>query len=672
MIFPLFKNCYSLEVNVLKNHKKKEIVNIFDFANNIQLNDIVVVIEDNCARGICKINSSFIGFNDDMIINNYYSVEWISIFDDLNIKFKSQKTFYELTKDKWNRLVFTLSKYNKKLLRKVLNYINNSLKQFSDKKLKLYDEYDEKRIYVRKTWDGLLENKQNGLDISDDVWSKLINWCFNDDVKLKVKENTGYNEEDLSNISNLFFDCIHEINQVKDIQNQQILLNKFYEKNNPDIIKFHLSNHFILILHYLNEDFYFMDTHIKKALSLLFMLFGFKFNTNFKLDDYIYLNFRFKEFLKFLNSFNNFKQFEISNFRDFFVFSHLFVDKRLGNFYSNEPNLLKINLLNKIGDFEVINRNPKLNLNRLILNRFLSNFSINFNIINQLCASLNAGKHIILEGTPGTGKTDLAIKFSLASQVNSFINGYVLTTATSDWSTFDTIGGLMPNDEGLLEFHQGKFLEAISEDKWLIIDEINRADIDKAFGPLFTVLSGQDVELPYQINNKSMKICNWNKSFSKFDESKSTYYIGRNWRIIGTMNVADKDSLFDLSYAFMRRFMFVDVDLPLKDDYLNLISDWASDLDDYYVNNLIQLYELVNIRKMGPAIFKDMIEYIKYRCELDDLNKKLILSEAVGSYIVPQLEGLNRSKISDIKELFRNLDILEYLEDQLNYLIPLF
>ena len=230
----------------------------------------------------------------------------------------------------------------------------------------------------------------------------------------------------------------------------------------------------------------------------------------------------------------------------------------------------------------------------------------------------------------------------------------------------------MPNNDGILEFHQGKFLEAISEDKWLIIDEINRADIDKAFGPLFTVLSGQDVELPYKINNNSIKICNWDNNFSKFEESKSTYYIGRNWRIIGTMNIADKDSLFDLSYAFMRRFMFVDVDLPLKEDYLNLIRNWAIDLDDYYVDNLIQLYELVNIRKIGPAIFKDMIEYIKFRCKLDDSNKKLFLSEEVGSYIVPQLEGLNRSKISDIKELFSKLDILEYLEGQLNYLIPLY
>ena len=136
------------------------------------------------------------------------------------------------------------------------------------------------------------------------------------------------------------------------------------------------------------------------------------------------------------------------------------------------------------------------------------------------------------------------------------------------------------------------------------------------------------------------------------------------------MNVDDKDSLFDLSYAFMRRFMFIEVDLPQKEDYIKLISRWANDLDDYYSKMLIDLYDLVKFRKLGPAIFKDMIEYIKFRNKLDSDNKELILAEASSSYIVPQLEGLNKSKLSKIKGFFDSIRLLDYLNYELEELIP--
>jgi MoxR-like ATPase len=37
------------------------------------------------------------------------------------------------------------------------------------------------------------------------------------------------------------------------------------------------------------------------------------------------------------------------------------------------------------------------------------------------------------------------------------------------------------------------------------------------------------------------------------------------WRLIGTMNTLDKNLLFELSYAFMRRFTFVELGAPDED-----------------------------------------------------------------------------------------------------------
>lgn len=61
------------------------------------------------------------------------------------------------------------------------------------------------------------------------------------------------------------------------------------------------------------------------------------------------------------------------------------------------------------------------------------------------------------------------------------------------------MGGYLPDplNPQRLQFEEGFITRSISENKWVIIDEINRADVDKAFGELFTVLTGNSVNLPY-------------------------------------------------------------------------------------------------------------------------------------------------------------------------------
>lgn len=261
-------------------------------------------------------------------------------------------------------------------------------------------------------------------------------------------------------------------------------------------------------------------------------------------------------------------------------------------------------------------------------------------ILEQVCANLNSGNHLIITGPVGTGKTSLSEDICHAAKEDNFCGGYVLTTASSDWTTFDTIGGYMPTEGGKLRFEQGKFLEAIRENKWLIIDEINRADIDKAFGQLFTVLSGQRVELPFKHSNgKTISIEPTIENKSYFDHSEAAYKVGKNWRIIATMNVYDMNFLFEMSYAFMRRFAFVYLDVPER--FEELIDKWCGEktISDGTKEKLKELTKLTE-RKMGPAIIRDMVEYIEYR---GDGEREL--AEAIVAYIVPQLAGLEREKI---------------------------
>ena len=276
--------------------------------------------------------------------------------------------------------------------------------------------------------------------------------------------------------------------------------------------------------------------------------------------------------------------------------------------------------------------------------------------LSQICASVNAGNHVVITGPVGTGKTSIAEDICRAAFENNFCSGYVLTTATSDWTTFDTIGGYMPTEKGALVFEEGKFLQAIREDKWLIIDEINRADIDKAFGQLFTVLSGQRVELPFKLaGGKTISIESTDEDRSYFDDRSASYKVGKNWRIIATMNIYDMDFLFEMSYAFMRRFAFIYLEIPEK--FEELIEEWCRDkkISPDTVERMKQLTKLSE-RKIGPAIIKDIVEYIQRR---GDGEKEL--AEAIVQYVLPQLEGLEEERIRNtwqaIGRIFENKDI---------------
>jgi MoxR-like ATPase len=321
-----------------------------------------------------------------------------------------------------------------------------------------------------------------------------------------------------------------------------------------------------------------------------------------------------------------------------------------------------------------------------------SKLSLPTEVYQQVASALNTGKHIILTGPPGTGKTSIAHAICEYVKAKQFSAGTTLTTATADWTTFDTMGGYVPTPQQTLQFRLGIFLQAICDGHWLVIDEINRAEIDKAFGELFTVLSGQRVDLPYTVNdkpvcirpaaNKSEKFDDWIPALKENDNTYS-YVIHPNWRIIGTMNVYDKSFLFNMSFAFMRRFAFIDVDVPPDDIYENELlniefagswfHDWLSEdnktdleklrtailallrLEGSTVLTELKLAKnpLMSQRTLGPAIIKDMIHYIRDRYHQSLKNNKNtslvdIFGEAFMLYAVPQLDGIDQREIHDI------------------------
>ncbi|CAC9618430.1 hypothetical protein [uncultured Gammaproteobacteria bacterium] len=162
---------------------------------------------------------------------------------------------------------------------------------------------------------------------------------------------------------------------------------------------------------------------------------------------------------------------------------------------------------------------------------------------------LEAKKQIILQGSPGTGKTRKAmeiakemapdnyklIQFHPAYTYEDFVRGIVATTDSNGNINYDVKNKVLAEmAENAKNNPANSFV--------LIIDEINRANLSSVLGELIYALEyrGEVVESMYEYKG-SRKIV-----------------LPKNLYIIGTMNTADR-SVGHIDYAIRRRFAFVDV-----------------------------------------------------------------------------------------------------------------
>ncbi len=319
----------------------------------------------------------------------------------------------------------------------------------------------------------------------------------------------------------------------------------------------------------------------------------------------------------------------------------------------------------------------------------------NDDLLSEIVTGLVKG-NIILQGPPGTGKTTLA---KIICEV--FNVDYDEATAISDWTTYDTIGGLQPDFDGNNEILTGKngcIVESIlnccntivknehysgeKQASWLILDELNRCEIDKVFGELFTVFGSDSLSA-----QRSIRL--WYEK----DENKKRIYIPNRYRIIGAMNNIDKNFVYDISQGLSRRFTFIEI-LPPDEEYFDEEIRNAKIQSQIRVSEKISAYGRVNVddsyyaKVNGNAAFvsaesdlKELIRHIRYAKEddasflglpigtaqiidayettfitlilgeqkIDEMRKDgfvAVFDSVIASRIIPQMDGFDYMKLN--------------------------
>ena len=220
-----------------------------------------------------------------------------------------------------------------------------------------------------------------------------------------------------------------------------------------------------------------------------------------------------------------------------------------------------------------------------------------------------------------TGGWDL-VQFHPSYGYEDFIRGIEVKTPNGV-PTYNTVNRILGK---IAEF--ARIAETANPENppkfYLLIDEINRANLATVFGELIYGLEyrNSQVSTPYEVNDQATGV------------TTKDIVIGKNLFIIGTMNTADK-SIDAIDYAIRRRFIFIDspasrevvvncyqnisgntdensIELMLFDAVQAIFDDTRYFNTDYQRND-VRLGHTYFLRKKAEGYADDIVEHFVFQ-----------------------------------------------------------
>jgi hypothetical protein len=247
--------------------------------------------------------------------------------------------------------------------------------------------------------------------------------------------------------------------------------------------------------------------------------------------------------------------------------------------------------------------------------------------------ALEYNKNIILCGAPGVGKSYAAsfLAYSVMRRQGPEADERIMKVQFhQSYSYEDFIEGLRPTVNGRFDPEKGAFTRfcekaALDPDNnyFFIIDEINRGNLSRIFGELFTLIEDSKREREYM----------------PLLYSKEPFTVPKNLYIIGMMNTADR-SLAILDYALRRRFAFINLKPGFETEQFRA---YQAELNNSAFDRVIKVVRDLNSEiKNDPALGVNYLIGHSYFCRYNELfetaERQEKLLSTIEYSIIPMLQ----------------------------------